>query len=53
MQGVFLKADKDPVIQIANADSVQGQDGVFVKIVFTLGGLSLLYSVDRVCVCSI
>ncbi|KAG5179249.1 hypothetical protein JKP88DRAFT_270411 [Tribonema minus] len=37
-KGVFPEADKDPVIQIASAVSVQGQDGLIVKNVFTLGG---------------
>jgi DNA polymerase family B, exonuclease domain len=38
LQGVFPEADKDPVIQIANAVSVTGREGLIVKNVFTLNG---------------
>lgn len=35
---MYMQADKDPVIQIANVVKVQGCEGVVAKNVFTLGG---------------
>lgn len=38
MMLMYVQADKDPVIQIANVVKVQGCEGVVAKNVFTLGG---------------
>jgi DNA polymerase delta subunit 1 len=41
-KGIFPEADKDPVIQIANTVSIQGQSELLVKNVFTLDGCSAI-----------